>query len=148
MGDDQELKKRVLFVCTGNSCRSQMAEGLWRAIAGVKWDVHSAGSEPAGFVHPLAIEVMREIGIDMADHFSKHMNGFFGQPFDLIVTVCDNAQTACPSFPGSAKRLHWPFTDPAHATGDGVSRKVAFRKVRDQIADRISAFLRGSYWRP
>jgi arsenate reductase len=129
--------KRVLILCTGNSCRSQMAEALWQSV-GTSWEAHSAGSRPAGYVHPLAVEAMGELGIDIASFRSKHVDEFNGQPFDLVVTVCDNAREACPIFP-AATTLHWPFDDPADATGD--DRIKVFRRVRDEIRDRIQRYL-------
>lgn len=137
-------KKRVLILCTGNSCRSQMAEGLWRSMADDEWEVCSAGSEPAGFLHPLAIEVMRERGVDISGQSSKHLREFMGQEFDLIITVCDGAEKACPSFPGKATRLHWPFDDPARETGDAEPNRRKFRRVRDEIAEQIVAHLEES----
>src|SRR5688572_5772050 len=109
--------KRGLILCTGNSCRSQMAEYLWNDLSRGEWEAVSAGSNPAGYVHPLAIEAMQELGISLAGAKSKHLDQFSKKPFDLVVTVCDNAKESCPVFPGAIKMLHWPFRDPAHATG-------------------------------
>lgn len=134
-------RKRVLILCTGNSCRSQMAEALWRDLAGETWEAVSAGSRPAGFVHPLAVRVMEEIGIDIAAGRSKSVNEFAEQPFDLVVTVCDGAREACPAFPNAKQTVHWPFEDPAHATGTDDERLVLFRTVRDRIRKRIERFL-------
>lgn len=135
------MPKRVLFLCTGNSCRSQMAEGLWRELGEGAWESFSAGSKPAGYVHPTAIEVMQEIGVDLSTNRSKHVNEFAGQPFDLVVTVCDSAKEACPVFPGAKQMLHWPFDDPAHATGSSDEVRSEFRRVRTEINDRIAAYL-------
>ena len=136
------MKKRVLILCTGNSCRSQMAAGLWKHLGGKEWDACSAGSEPAGYVHPLAIAARAEIGLDISGYKSKHMNTFVDQPFDLIVTVCDQAQKACPTWPGK-ETLHWPLEDPATVNGDDEARQAAFRGIRAQIADQIRAYLGG-----
>ena len=135
------MSRRVLILCTGNSCRSQMAEGLWRTLGKGNWDSFSAGSKPAGFVHPMAIEVMQEIGIDLSNNRSKHLEEFTGQSFDLVVTVCDSAKAACPVFPGAKDMLHWPFDDPALATGSSDEVRSQFRRVRSEIADRIQAYL-------
>jgi arsenate reductase len=133
-------KEKVLIVCTGNSARSQMAEGLLRYEAGDRFDVFSAGTKP-GHVRPEAIAVMNEISMDISDHRSKSVDEFTGQEFTYVVTVCDNANETCPVFPGDTKRLHWPFPDPASAEGSDEDRKAAFRKVRDQIHGRIMVFL-------
>ena len=135
------IKRRVLILCTGNSCRSQMAEGLWNALGGETWEAHSAGSRPAGYVHPLAVRAMREIGIDITAGRSKSVGEFAGQPFDLVVTVCDGAKAACPHLPGARQTLHWPFDDPADATGSEDEQHASFVRVRDQIRDRIAAHL-------
>ncbi len=132
-------KQRVLVLCTGNSARSQMAEGWLRSHAGHRFDVVSAGSRPTGTVHPMAVQVMAEIGIDISHHSSKSMNQFLGQPFDYVITVCDNAAEACPIFPGKATRLHHDFTDPAKTPVD--EQPTEFRHVRDEIADWLSRTL-------
>ncbi|MBX9792377.1 MAG: arsenate reductase ArsC [Pirellulales bacterium] len=134
--------RRVLILCTGNSCRSQMAEGLWRQVGAGRWESYSAGSHPAGYVHPLAIDAMREAGIDISAAYSKHVDEFVGQAFDLVVTVCDNAREACPVFPGAKQTLHWPFADPAQAAGTEEQVLQVFREVREQIRRRIEMFLR------
>ena len=134
------MKPRVLFLCTGNSCRSQMAEGFLRSLAGDRFDVASAGTEPVP-VNPGAIEAMSEVGIDISDHESKAVKAFLGQHFSYVITVCDRASERCPIFPGAAKRLEWNFPDPAAVTGPELERHRAFRQVRDQIADRIRDFL-------
>jgi arsenate reductase (thioredoxin) len=126
-------KRRVLILCTGNSARSQMAEGWLRAQAGDRFDVYSAGSRPTGSVHPGAIQAMAEIGIDIGQHTSKSMAQFMGQPFDCVITVCDSAAEACPIFPGPGKRLHRDFTDPAKAPAH--QQMSVFRRVRDELAD-------------
>jgi arsenate reductase len=128
-------QKRVLILCTGNSARSQMAEGLLRAMAGDRFDVASAGVAPSS-VRPEAIEVMREIGIDISSHRSKSVDEFTDEQFDYVITVCDNAREQCPVFPAQAKMLHWSFGDPA-ATGD----KTVFRRVRDEIKERLQEFM-------
>ncbi|MBN1341799.1 MAG: arsenate reductase ArsC [Phycisphaerae bacterium] len=135
------MKKRVLILCTGNSCRSQMTEAIWRQVAGDEWDSFSAGSNPAGYVHPLAVSVMKEVGIDLTSARSKHVEEFTDQPFDLVVTVCDGAKEACPVFPGAKQQKHWPFQDPAGAEGTEEEKLGLFRRVRDQIRERIAAYL-------
>ena len=136
-------KPTVLILCTGNSCRSHLAEGILRAAAGDLLEVESAGSRPAGFVHPLAIQAMREIGIDIAAHRSKHMNDFLARPVETVITVCGNADQACPTFPGQLNRHHWAFEDPAHAPGTEAEQLVAFRQVRDQIKLVFEAYAAG-----
>lgn len=133
--------KSVLILCTGNSCRSQMAEALWESLGQGAWSAVSAGSRPAGYVHPLAIRVMQELGIDLSRHTSKSLDRFVDDDFDLVVTVCDNAREACPVFAGAKQTLHWPFDDPAHATGTEDEKLAEFRRVRDEIRDRIKQFL-------
>jgi arsenate reductase (thioredoxin) len=124
-------KQRVLILCTGNSARSQMAEGLLRAKAGDKFEVFSAGSNPTGTVHPMAIQVMGETGINIEGHTSKNMMQYIHDPFDYVVTVCDNAAEACPVFPGKMTRLHHSFSDPAKAPAE--MQLDEFRRVRDEI---------------
>lgn len=133
-------KQNMLILCTGNSARSQMAEGLFRAAAGDRYEVHSAGTKPS-LVRPEAIAVMAEIGIDLSGHRSKSVDEFAGFPFDLVITVCDNANEICPVYPGTTTRLHWPFEDPAEVAGMQEVREAAFRKVRDQIRARIADYL-------
>jgi arsenate reductase len=133
-------KSTVLILCTGNSCRSHLAEGILRAAAGDLFDVQSAGSKPAGFVHPLAVKVMAEIGIDISQHRSKHLNEFLDRPIQTVITVCGKADQACPVFPGQVERHHWPFDDPAHATGTEAEQLAVFRRVRDEIRARFEAF--------
>jgi len=136
-------KPRVLILCTGNSCRSHMAEGLLREAAGDLLEVHSAGSKPAGFVHPESIEVLREIGIDISSHTSKSMNEFLDRDIETVITVCGNADQACPIFPVQVNRHHWPFDDPAHASGSEEEVRNAFRRVRDEIAAVFRAYAAG-----
>ena len=133
--------KRVLILCTGNSCRSQMAEGAWNSLSAGDWEAVSAGSQPAGYVHPLAVEVMREIDVDISRGRSKSVGEFAAQSFDVVVTVCDNALESCPVFPGAGRTVHWPFDDPADAEGTEEERLAVFRRVRSQITDRIRVFL-------
>jgi len=132
--------ERVLFLCVHNSARSQMAEGLLRARAGDRFEAHSAGAQ-ATEVRPLAIRAMGEVGIDIAGQRSKVTTEYAGQEFDYVVTVCDDAKEACPYFPGARRRLKWSFDDPAAATGSEDERLAVFRRVRDQIAERIDAEL-------
>ena len=132
---------RVLILCTGNSARSQMAEGLLRHMAGERFESASAGVEP-GHVRPQAIEAMREIGIDISGHRSKSVEEFNGQDFDYVITVCDNAKERCPVFPGRTRRIHWSFDDPAAAPGDEATQMSVFRRVRDEIAARLEEFCR------
>ena len=131
-------RQRVLFLCTGNSARSQMAEGLLRHIAGDQFEVFSAGTRPAG-LNPNAVTAMAEIGIDIAGSRSKSADEFSGQQFEYVFTVCDNAKESCPIFPGGGRRLHQSFEDPAAAPAD--QQLEVFRKVRDQIADRLREFV-------
>jgi arsenate reductase len=136
-------KPAVLILCTGNSCRSHLAEGILRHAAGDLFDVRSAGSKPAGYVHPKAIAVMKEIGIDISGHTSKHMNEFLQRKIDTVITVCGNADQACPMFPGQVNRYHWGFDDPAHATGAEEEILNVFRRVRDQIRLVFEAYAAG-----
>lgn len=129
-------KRRVLFLCTHNSARSQMAEGMLRAWAGERYEVHSAGVE-ATEVRPLAIRAMAEIGIDLSRHESKALDRYRGASIDVAVTVCDDAKEACPFFPGAGHQLHWSFPDPAAASGSEEDQLAVYRQVRDQIAERI-----------
>jgi arsenate reductase len=132
-------RKRVLILCTGNSARSQMAEGFLRHLAGDRFEVASAGVAPTR-VRPEAITVMRELGIDISQHRSKSVDEFLGQPFDYVITVCDNANEQCPVFPANTKRIHWSFADPADVKGDEESRLKVFRRVRDEIAEQLRRF--------
>jgi arsenate reductase len=133
------MKKRVLILCTGNSARSQMAEGLLRAFAGDRAEVLSAGTNPS-VVRPEAIAVMSELGIDLSGHRSKHVREFDGQHFDYVITVCDDAKESCPVFPGDTERLHWSFPDPAAVEGSETTRLSAFRRVRDALAATLRDF--------
>ena len=137
------MRPTVLILCTGNSCRSHMAEGILRQAAGDFLNVRSAGSNPAGYVHPKAIQVMTEIGIDLSKHTSKSMDEFLGEKVDTVITVCGNADQACPMFPGQVHRYHWGFDDPAHATGTEEEILQQFRQVRDQIALVFNAYAAG-----
>jgi arsenate reductase len=136
-------KPTVLILCTGNSCRSHLAEGILRAVAGDFLNVASAGSKPAGFVHPLAIRSMAEIEIDLSGHASKHLDEFLGREVETVITVCGNADAACPVFPGQVNRHHWPFEDPAHAQGTEEEKIEVFRRVRDEIRRTFVAYAEG-----
>ena len=138
---DGSRRLRVLFVCTHNSARSQMAEGFLRALAGDRFEVKSAGTERTS-VHPLAILAMAERGIDISRHTSKLLVGLMQEPWDYVVTACDDANERCPLFPGRAKRLHWSVEDPSRATGSDADRLETFRRVRDQIACQLQHWLR------
>jgi arsenate reductase len=131
--------KRVLILCTGNSARSQMAEGLLRDYAGDRFSVYSAGTQPSQ-VRSEAIAVMRELGIDISGQRSKSVDEFAAQVFDYVITVCDHAKQICPVFPGSARCVHWSIDDPAEVRGSEEERKIIFRRVRDELASRIHVF--------
>ena len=133
----------VLILCTGNSCRSHLAEGILRGAAGEFLEVASAGSRPTGCVHPLAIRVMREIGIDISTHHSKHLDEFIDRPVETVITVCGKADQVCPMFPGQVHRHHWGFDDPAHANGTEDEQLVVFRRVRDEIRLVFEAYAAG-----
>lgn len=135
-----QKEQRVLFLCTGNSARSQMAEGWLRQVGGDRFTTFSAGTHPVG-VNSYAVKVMKEVGIDISQHRSKSVEEFAGQNFDYVITVCDRAKESCPIWPGSRSLLHWSFEDPASASGSDEARSATFRKIRDQIADRIREFL-------
>jgi arsenate reductase len=143
MNDASVVKPVVLVLCTGNSCRSHLAEGLLRAAAGDLFEVVSAGSKPAGYVHPLAIEVMREIGIDISGQRSKHMSEFMNRDVETVITVCGHADQSCPIFPGQVNRHHWPFDDPAHAKGTEDEVREVFRRVRNEIRRTFTAYADG-----
>ena len=132
-------RKRVLILCTANSARSQMAEGLLRDNAGDLYDVFSAGTQPSQ-VRPEAIAVMRELGIDISSHRSKSVDEFAGTNFDYVITVCDNARASCPAFPGKTKRIHWSIEDPAGVQGSGEEKLAAFRRARDELRGRLQDF--------
>jgi arsenate reductase len=133
-------RRRVLFLCTHNSARSQMAEGWLRALGSDRFEAASAGTE-ATRVHPLAIAAMGEIGVDLRGHASKTLDRFVAAPWDHVITVCDAANESCPVFPAAAARLHWSFDDPSRATGTGDERLAAFRRTRDEIGRRIRGWL-------
>ena len=138
-------KPTVLILCTGNSCRSHLAEGILRAAAGDILDVQSAGSKPAGQVHPLAIQVMQEIGIDISAHRSKPLSEFLDRRVETVITVCGNADAACPIFPGQVNRHHWPIDDPAQATGTDEEKLAVFRRVRNEIRRAFGAYADGRH---
>ena len=133
-------KPLILILCTGNSCRSHLAEGILRAAVGETAEVASAGSDPAGYVHPMAGEVMKEIEIDISAHTSKHLDKFLQREVHTVITVCGNADQACPIFPGQAEKHHWPFDDPAKATGSEEEIRAVFRRVRDEIRAKFEAY--------
>ena len=133
-------RRRVLVLCTHNSARSQMAEGLLRTLASDRFEVASAGTE-ATRVHPLAIRAMDELGIDLRGHRSKTVDAFLEEPWDVVITVCDGANERCPIFPGRTQRLHWSFEDPSAASGSDDERLAVFRRVRDAIAERLRAWV-------
>ena len=137
------LDPLILVLCTGNSCRSHLAEGILREAIGVGYRIASAGSKPAGYVHPLAIRVMAEIGIDISSHTSKHLEEFLHEPVETVITVCGNADQACPMFPGQVNRHHFPFDDPAHAVGTEDEQIAVFRRVRDEIKAVFTAYAAG-----
>ena len=134
------MKQRVLILCTGNSARSQMAEGLLRHDAGERFEVFSAGVAPSA-VRPLAVKAMQELGIDISHQRSKSVDEFIGQEFDSVITVCDHANEQCPVFPGKTKRIHWSFDDPATASGDEAAQLAVFRRVRDEIRERLREWI-------
>ena len=132
-----QSRRSVLFLCTGNSCRSHMAQGWLRRLAGDRVLALSAGAQPSGYVHPLAIQAMAEQGIDISGHRSKSIDEFLDDPPEVVVSVCESAARACPVFPGRVQRLSWPFDDPAAAEGSEAQKLQAFRRVRDEIRSRI-----------
>ncbi len=138
---NEQSRKKVIFVCTGNSCRSQMAEAIVNARLGSEWIAFSAGTQPADYVHPVAIDVLKEIGIDHQGR-TKTVDEFYVHDFDLVVTVCDSAAEKCPLWLGKGKRVHMGFTDPAKVTGDAETIKQVFRQVRDDIAQKIPNLLK------
>lgn len=137
---DEPSKQRVLFLCTGNSCRSQMAEGFLRELGGDAFEVASAGVDP-GRINPLAIRVMAEAAVDISAQYSKSVDEMTAGHFDYVITVCDRAREACPIFPRAARSLHWSFEDPAEATGAEEDRLIVFRRVRDEISGRVREFV-------
>jgi arsenate reductase len=130
-------KKRVLVLCTGNSCRSQMAQAWVNQLLGVQWQARSAGTAPAARVHPLAVRAMAEVGVDIAGARPEHVLTCLDQPWDLVLTVCDSAQETCPTFPRPVPKLHISFFDPAAAEGTDDEKMAVFRRVRDEIRDRL-----------
>jgi len=135
--------RRVLFLCSHNAARSQMAEGLLRHLAGDRFEAHSAGTTPTR-IHPLAVAAMKEIGIDIGGQRSKSVDEFVGGPFDYVITLCDEAQEQCPIFPAGVRILHWGLPDPSAALGDEAARLAAFRRVRDDLAARIRQLTEGA----
>lgn len=140
---NHDAKPTVLILCTGNSCRSHIAEGFLQAAAGDLVDVQSAGSHPTGYVHPLAVKVMAEVGVDVSGHRSKHLKEFLGRRIRTVITVCGNLDQACPVFPGQMQRHHWPFEDPAKATGTEAEVLDHFRRVRDEMRRVFEAYAAG-----
>ncbi len=137
------MKPLILILCTGNSCRSHLAEAILRAAAGDILEVASAGSKPAGYVHPLALRALAEIGLDASAHHSKHLSEFLQRDVETVITVCGNADQVCPMFPGQMNRYHWGFDDPAHATGTEDEQFAVFRRVRDEIRRVFAAYAAG-----
>jgi arsenate reductase (thioredoxin) len=133
VSDQRQARRRVLLLCTGNSCRSQMAEGLVNALLGDRWEARSAGTAPATSVHPLAVRVMAEVGVDISGARPKHVTELADEPWDLVVTVCDHARETCPVFPRPVPQSHLGFPDPALADGSGDQRLAAFRAVREDM---------------
>ena len=133
-------KKKVIFICTGNACRSQMAEGLLRHMAGEKFEVYSAGSHPSR-LHPASVAVMAEWNIDITHHTSEPINDYLETGIDIVITVCDNAKQICPTFPGNVKRIHWGLDDPYHGWGAEPEDLLPYREIRDELEDRIKVFL-------
>lgn len=138
------MKRRILFLCTGNSARSQMAEGWLRHLAGDTFDVFSAGTHPVG-LNPAAVEAMREVDIDLTSHRSKAVTEFAGQLFDYVVTVCDRAKDTCPLWLGQTRMVHWSFDDPAAVTGTSENQHQTFRRVRDEICEAIRRWLESEF---
>lgn len=134
-------KKKILFLCTGNAARSQMAEGLARAFHGDVVDVVSAGSRPAGWVHPLAVQAMQQLGVDITDQTSKSADQFLEQPFDVVITVCDSAAQDCPMWPGAKRIEHWPIKDPSWGLDDPATRMDRFVATRDELRRRIDELI-------
>ena len=133
-------KKKVIFICTGNACRSQVAEGLLRHMAWNKFEVYSAGSYPSR-LHPASVAVMAEWGIDIARHTAEPIDDYLETGIDIVITVCDNAQQICPTFPGNVKRIHWGLDDPYHGWGAEPEDLLPYREIRDELKDRIKVFL-------
>jgi len=139
-------KKRVLFLCTGNSARSQMAEGVVNHFLGASWAAFSAGTQPAGHVHPLAVQALAELGIDASEQWSKSLDGFVGLDFDLVMTVCDHAAQNCPTWLGQGQLVHMGFPDPAAAEGGDAAKMQIFRQVREAIREQVLPYLKN--WTP
>jgi arsenate reductase len=137
----QTAKKSVLFLCTGNSARSQMAEGLVNHFLGDRWEARSAGTHPSGVVHPLAVQAMAELAVDISSHRSKSTDEFRDETFDVVITVCDDAAHNCPVWLGQGKKVHFGFPDPAAASGSDEERLTVFRQVRDGLWQRIFDYL-------
>ena len=137
------MKPKVLILCTGNSCRSHMAEAILRKTAGDLFEVYSAGSNPKGTVHPLAIQVIEELSISTEGHTSDHLDQYLNKGITTVITVCGNADQACPTFPGQVNRYHWGFEDPPHAQREGESELEAFRRIRDEIKLVFEAYALG-----
>ena len=135
------MDQRVLFLCTGNSCRSQMAEGLVNHYLEDEWRAFSAGTEPAGYVHPMAVQVMRELGIDLSEQVSKSVDRYRDSPLDLVITVCGDAEENCPVWLGNGNKVHIGFDDPAKVTGSEEVRLAVFRRVRNEIRARVICHL-------
>ena len=135
-------KKKVLFLCTENSCRSQIAEGLLRYFAGDSFEVYSAGIKPAPKVNPLAVEIMKEIGIDISNQYPKHVKEFINEKIDFAITTCDDARDSCPVFPGEVKYIYWGLKDPEEAIGTKEERLKVFRETRDLIYEKIQEFIK------
>ncbi|WP_309387812.1 arsenate reductase ArsC [Cerasicoccus frondis] len=136
-------KPKVLILCTGNSCRSHMAEGILRNAAGDLFEIYSAGSKPAGYVHPNAIAALKELDIDISGHTSKHLDQFMDAGIDTVITVCDHADESCPLFPGKVNRYHWGFEDPPKAVREGETEMEAFRRIRNEIQKVFEAYAAG-----
>ncbi len=137
-------KKKVIFICTGNACRSQMAEGLLRHMAGDKFEVYSAGSHPSR-LHPASVAVMAEWGIDIARHTAEPIDNYLETRIDIAITVCDNAQQSCPTFPGNMEQIHWGLDDPYHGWGADPEDLPPYRETRDELKERIKEFLDKKY---
>lgn len=143
MKPSEPFKPLVLVLCTGNSCRSQMAEAILSAASTGAFRAASAGSKPTGYVHPLAVRALAEIGLDISGCRSKHLDEFLNEPVETVITVCGNADQVCPAFPGQVRRHHWGFDDPAHATGSEEEVFGVFRRVRDEIRRVFEAYAAG-----
>lgn len=135
------MRNKVLFLCTGNSCRSQMAEGLVNHYLGDRWKAYSAGTQPAGYVHPLAVQAMDELGIDISQQGSKSAEVLYRLSFDEVITVCDDAAENCPVWLGNGRKAHISFEDPARATGSQEERLAEFRRIRDEIREKVFGHL-------